>query len=83
MDSELPPEEPIVEQPPPPVIDPNVRVIYRTEGNGVAVLTPVSCGLTLEQIIAKDVPAGTPYRVVDVSTIPTDRTFRAAWEWVD
>lgn len=80
MEPELPPpEESSV-----PVIDPNARVIYRTESNGVAVLTPsVDCGLTLEQIIAKDVPAGTPYRVVDVSTIPADRTFRAAWEWVD
>ena len=31
-------------------------------------------------IAAKDVPAGKPYRVVDVADIPTDRTFRAAWE---
>lgn len=77
MDTELPPEEPIV-----PVIDPNARVIYRTADNGVAVLIPaVDCGLSLEQIIAKDVPAGTPYRIVDVSTIPSDRTFRAAWEY--
>lgn len=94
MDPELPPEEPIVEptpepapspEPPPPIpeIDPNVRVIYRLPDNGVAVMVPFTCGLTLEQIIASSVPAGTPYRVVDVSTIPADRTFRAAWEWVD
>ena len=95
MDPELPPEEPIVEPTPeptpepvpplvPPYIDPNARVIYRLPDNGVGVLIPaVGCGLTLEEIIAKDVPAGAAYRVVDVSTIPSDRTFRAAWEWVD
>lgn len=87
MDSENPmPEEPIVEPTPPPVppIDANLRIIYPTAGNGVAVIIPVpDCGLTIEQVAAKDVPAGTPYRIVDVSTIPSDRTFRAAWEWVD
>lgn len=86
MDSEPIPEEvivePIVEPTPPPHIDPNARVIYRTEDNGVAVLIPiVDCGLTIEQIVAKDVPPGAPYRIVDVSTIPADRTFRNAWEF--
>lgn len=80
----MPPEEPVVEPTPPPYIDPNARVIYRTADNGVAVLIPiVDCGLSLEQIAAKDVPAGAPWRIVDVSTIPTDRNFRSAWEWVD
>ncbi len=32
-------------------------------------------------IAAKDVPAGKPYKIVDVSDIPEDRTFRAAWEY--
>lgn len=84
MEPELPTEETIVEPTPPPVIDPNARVIYRLPDNGVAVLIPaVDCGLSLEEIIAKDVPAGVAYRIVDVSTIPSDRTFRSAWEWVD
>jgi hypothetical protein len=68
----------------PIAFDPNARIIYRLPDNGVAVVTPSPfSGLTLEQIIATSVPAETPYRIVDVSTIPTDRTFRAAWEWVD
>jgi hypothetical protein len=29
----------------------------------------------------KDVPAGKPYKIVDVSEIPEDRTFRNAWEY--
>lgn len=83
MEPETPmPEEPLPE--PTPAFADTVRVIYRTPDNGVAVLIPNPwAGLTIEEIIAKDVPAGTVHRVVDVSSIPTDRTFRAAWEWVD
>ena len=80
------PEEPVVEPTPPPVppIDANLRIIFRKEDGGVAIITPVvDCGLTIEQLAAKDVPAGAAYRVVDVSTIPSDRTFRSAWEWID
>lgn len=32
-------------------------------------------------VAAKDVPAGKPFEIVDVSDIPTDRTFRNAWEY--
>jgi hypothetical protein len=62
----------------------NERVIYPTPEGGVAILIPVpDCGLTLEEIIAKDVPAGVPYKIVDVTDIPTDRTFRNAWEYTE
>ena len=37
--------------------------------------------LSIEEIAAKDVPAGKPYKIVDVSDIPSDRTFRNAWEY--
>ncbi len=56
----------------------NQRIIYPTD-EGVAVIVPADCGLTIEEIAAKDVPAGKPYQIVDVSEIPTDRTFRNAW----
>jgi hypothetical protein len=57
------------------------RIIYQTEDGGVAIIVPSpDCGLTIEQIAAKDVPAGKAYKIVDVSDIPTDRTFRNAWE---
>jgi len=62
----------------------NQRIIYPTTDGGVAVIIPASeCGLTIEQIAAKDVPAGTPYQIVDVADIPTDRTFRNAWEYTE
>jgi hypothetical protein len=61
----------------------NKRIIYPTDNGGVAVIIPSDCGLTIEQIAAKDVPAGKTYKIVDVSSIPSDRTFRNAWEWVE
>jgi len=61
----------------------NQRIIYPTDNGGVAVIIPTDCGLTIEQIAAKDVPAGKTYKIVDVSSIPSDRTFRDAWEWVE
>ena len=60
----------------------NQRIIYPTDDGGVAIIIPaVECGLTIEEIAAKDVPAGKPFKIVDVSDIPTDRTFRDAWEY--
>jgi hypothetical protein len=59
----------------------NQRIIYPTDDGGVAVIVPADCGLTIEEIAAKDVPAGKPYEIVDVSEIPSDRTFRGAWSW--
>lgn len=60
----------------------NSRIIYPTDDGGVAVIIPAAeCGLSIEEIAAKDVPAGKPHKIVDVSDIPEDRTFRAAWEY--
>jgi hypothetical protein len=61
----------------------NQRIIYPTDEGGVAVLIPAPECLethTIEELAAKDVPAGKPYKIVDVSEIPSDRTFRSAWE---
>jgi len=55
------------------------RIIYQNEEGGVSVIVPCDCGLTIEEIAAKDVPVGKPYAIVDVADIPTDRTFRNAW----
>jgi hypothetical protein len=60
----------------------NQRIIYPNDDGGVAIIVPaIECGLTIEQIVAKDVPAGKPFKIVDVADIPTDRTFRNAWEY--
>jgi hypothetical protein len=58
------------------------RIIYPTDDGGVAIVVPAAeCGLTIQQIAAKDVPAGKPYKIVDVADVPSDRTFRNAWEY--
>ena len=60
----------------------NPRIIYPTPEGGVAIIIPApGCGLTIEEIAAKDVPAGVPFRIVEADTIPEDRTFRNAWEF--
>ena len=59
----------------------NQRIIYPTDNGGVAVIIPADCGLTIEEIAAKDVPEGKPFKIVDVADIPSDRTFRNAWEY--
>jgi len=58
------------------------RVIYPTDEGGVAVIIPApDCGLTIEEVAAKDVPSGKPYKIVNVADVPEDRTFRGAWEY--
>ena len=59
----------------------NQRIIYETEEGGVAVIIPASeCEHTIEEIAAKDVPSGKPYKIVEEADVPSDRTFRDAWE---
>ena len=60
----------------------NQRIIFPNDDGGVSVIVPAAeCGLTIEQIAAKDVPQGKPFQIVDVAEIPSDRTFRNAWEY--
>jgi len=57
------------------------RIVYKNDDNTISIIVPADCGLTIEEIAAKDVPTGKEYHIVDVADIPTDRTFRNAWEW--
>ena len=60
-----------------------MRIVYKTEEGGVAVIIPTDEALqshTIEEIAEKDVPPGKPYKIVSVDDIPSDRTFRSAWE---
>lgn len=57
----------------------NKRIVYQTNDGGVAVIIPCDCGMTIEEIAAKDVPTGKPYAIVDAWDVPTDRTERMAW----
>lgn len=60
------------------------RIVYKTEDGGVAIIIPTPEWLethTIEELAAKDVPAGVEFQIVDVTDIPEDRTFRNAWEY--
>ena len=56
-----------------------MKILYPNADGGVTVLIPTG-ELPLEDVCQKDVPAGTPYLVVEDDVIPSDRTFRNAWE---
>jgi hypothetical protein len=62
----------------------NKRIIYPNDNGGVSILIPTEEYLethTIEELAAKDVPAGKPYKIVDEEDVPSDRTFRNAWEY--
>jgi hypothetical protein len=55
-------------------------IIYPNDDGGICILTPApECGLSLQEIAVKDVPAGKPYKIIDAADVPADRTFRNAW----
>ena len=54
----------------------NQRIIYPTD-DGVAIIVPAES----IELAMKDIPEGKPYKIVDVADIPSDRTFRNAWEY--
>lgn len=58
------------------------RIIYKQDDGTVAVIIPTPEALELygiEAIALKDVPAGKPFKIVDVADIPSDRGERNAW----
>ncbi len=60
------------------------RIIYTNDDGSISIVVPTdNCGLTVEQIQAKDVPSGKTSYIVDKSIIPTDRSFRNAWTYTE
>lgn len=58
-------------------------IIYQTENNEVAICRPTKEILefaTIEEVANKDVPSGTDYWIINEDSIPSDTTFRDAWE---
>ena len=56
-----------------------MKILYPNSEGSLSVLHPTG-KLSIEDICQKDVPAGTPYLVVEDDVIPSDRSFRNAWE---
>lgn len=60
----------------------NQRIIYPNDEGGVSIIVPApQSGLTIEEIAARVVPKGKPFKIINASDIPSDRTFRNAWEY--
>jgi len=61
-----------------------MSIIFRNPDDSVGVIIPSpKCELTIEEIAQKDVPTGLPYKIVEDSEVPSDRSFRNAWEITD
>ncbi len=59
------------------------RIIYKNSDGTISIVVQAPEALetmTVEQIAKKDVPTGKKYKIVDVSEVSSDRTFRNAWE---
>lgn len=57
-------------------------IIYKQDNGNIAVVHPTSAALqimTLQQIAEKDVPVGKPFKIIDSSFLPPDRSTRDAW----
>ena len=59
------------------------RIIFKGLDNTVGVIIPSQEAMskyTLVQIANKDVPYGLQWKIVNTGDVPSDRTFRNAWE---
>lgn len=59
------------------------KIIFKNQDNSIGIITPteeVMKFATLLEVAEKDVPHNLPYWIVKDTVIPTDRTFRSAWE---
>ena len=58
------------------------RIVYMQDDGTVAIVIPTdNCGLTVEEIQAKDVPDGKTSYIIDATDVPTDRSFRNSWTY--
>ena len=58
------------------------KIVYCGDDGTLCILEPTPDAMrthTIDSIAKKDVPAGKPYRIIDGSDIPTDRSVRNAW----
>lgn len=54
-------------------------IIYPQDNGYLALVHPCECGLTVEEIARKDVPAGKPFLILSQSDLPSDLTYINAW----
>lgn len=57
-------------------------IIYKQDNGRLAVVRPTADALAaygIDAIAQKDVPAGKPYKIMDESGLPADRSQRDGW----
>ena len=60
------------------------RIVYIQDNGIVAIVIPSDdCGLTVEEIQAKDVPEGKTSYIINATDVPSDRSFRNAWTFTE
>ena len=60
------------------------RIVYIQDNGIVAIVIPSDdCGLTVEEIQAKEVPDGKTSYIIDATDGPSDRSFRNAWTFTE
>jgi hypothetical protein len=57
--------------------------ILITNDNGASIGVIVPSSQHTAEFCVKDVPVGAKYKIVDTADVPSDRTFRNAWEVTD
>jgi len=59
----------------------DIVVVFELDNGGVGLLIPSpNCGLTLNEIISRDLDSGTRYKIVNRMDMPADRSYRNAWQ---
>ena len=56
------------------------RIIYQEFGMPVSIVIPCDNSISAIEIGKKDVPGGVKFWIVDELEIPSDRSFRDAWD---
>ena len=56
-----------------------MKILFQNIEGGLSVIHPTG-EIPIADVAQKDVPAGVPYLIVSEDDIPSDRTFRNAWE---
>ena len=55
------------------------KIIFPNPDGSISIIIPTG-DIPFEDVCQKDVPADTPYLIVEDDVVPSDRSFRNAWE---
>ena len=70
----------VVVAPAPNWVAPSTKTEAVPDGKKIKDLTDSELLIAMEELAQQDIPTGFKYKIVEDSVIPTDRTFRNAWE---